>query len=110
VDAAIAALVWPLPEGLRGPMSQKFRRIPLPGDLPAYHAVYATPGGSLWVQTSFPGDAETFFEVFDARGRSLGRAGLPFAVRVFEVGDDYLLAGLEDAEGEPSVSLFRVVR
>ena len=110
VDAAIAALVWPLPEGLREPMGAKFRRIALPRELPAYHAVYATASGELWVQTSFPGDAETSFEVFDSRGRPLGRATLPFEVRVFDVGDGYLLAGLEDAEGEPSVSMFHVRR
>jgi hypothetical protein len=108
VDAAVAALVWPLPEGFRGPMGQKLRRIPLPKELPPYHAVFATASGALWVQTSFPGDAETVFEVFDAKGGRLGRATLPFEVRVFEVGDDYLLAGMESVDAEPVVKLFRV--
>jgi len=110
VHAAIAAMVWPVPEGVREPLGKKFRRIPLPPVLPAYHAVFATATGALWIQTSFPGDAETAFEVFDTKGQRLGRANLPFAARVFEVEDGYLIAGVEDEEGEPAVAMYRITR
>jgi hypothetical protein len=85
-------------------------REPVPEFLPLYSSLLTDPRGLLWVVVSVPGDRDTRFRVLDTAGRIVGDLRLPYDATIFEIGEDYILAGYTDAQDEPHVALFRLRR
>jgi len=99
----------------RGRMREQARQqvieeVGVPEELPCYSELFVDPDGLLWVQTSFPGDSMTAFRVIDGDGASIADVILDQELRVFEVGDDYVLGAYDKPDGEPHVALFRLWR
>jgi len=86
---------------------QSMLKIPMPDHLPPYFELFADTAGTLWAQTSVPGDGTTEFARTTADGRSLPTIRIPKEIRVFEVGTDYLLGAFEDDSDTPHVVLYR---
>jgi hypothetical protein len=78
--------------------------------LPPYTELLADPGGTLWVVLSAPGDSVTRLRAIDQEGTASGELRIPVELRVFEVGNNYVLGAYEDATDEPHVALFRFRR
>ena len=87
---------------------QSMLKIPMPAELPPYFELYADTEGTLWAQTSIPGDGSTVFARTRADGRSLMEVRLSREIRVFEVGTDYVLGTYEDDSDNPHVVLYRL--
>ena len=85
-------------------------RLPMPEHLPPYTGLFTDVEGSLWVLTSIPGDGETRFVVLRYPEGAIATVAVPAEIRVFDVGDDYVLGARESRGGEPHVVLYRVRR
>lgn len=85
-------------------------RIPMPEFLPPYAALFTDPSDDLWVQLSHPSDSLTHLRAIAADGRVLGDVLIPKDMRVFEVGQNYVLGAFDDDSGEPHVAMFEYRR
>ncbi|HSW31503.1 MAG TPA: hypothetical protein VLH75_18600 [Longimicrobiales bacterium] len=82
----------------------------VPEQLPLYTDLAVDPEGVLWVVLSSPGDGETRFLVVAPDGTLLAELRLPTEVKLYEVGHDYLLAGIHHGTGIPGIALYRFTR
>jgi hypothetical protein len=94
----------------RSTIKQMCLREPVPEFLPVYSALLTDPRGLLWAVVSNPGDRDTKLRALDTTGRVAGDIRLPMDATIFEIGEDYILAGYADARDEPHVALFRLRR
>lgn len=85
-------------------------RTPMPEYLPPYTALLTSPGGSLWVVTTVPGDDSTVIRAYSPTGDSLGTLQLPADTRVFEIGEDYVLGARTDSTGQEIVAEYHYRR
>jgi hypothetical protein len=83
---------------------------PPPERLPPYSDLLVDHAGLLWTVLSVPGDVDT-------RLRALTPAGVPVAdlriarnLRVYEIGEDYILGAYANDEGEQHVTVFTLRR
>lgn len=94
-------------------ISEEIRKMLLarerPKQLPSYARVFVDPDELVWIQTSFPGDAETRLLVFDGAGKQLATVSLPPNLKLFEIGRDFIVAGY-DAMSEPHVVVYKLDR
>lgn len=89
---------------------RQYEPLPIPEELPPYQHLFADPEGLLWAVTSAPGDPETAFMAVSPDGTVVFEGAVPRAVRVFEVGADYLLGKVADELGQESLVAFRIRR
>ncbi len=82
----------------------------MPEHLPPYTALLTDPDGDLWVVTTVPGDDSTAVRVYSPAGDSLATLQLPAEMRLFEIGDDYILGALADSTGQEFVTEYRYHR
>jgi hypothetical protein len=109
LDAAADLMVSFAPPGtLRDRMRERYRSTPAAERLPPFSTLFVDPDGVLWANLSVPGDTDTVLRAFGTTGAVLGELRLPLALRVFEIGRDYVLGGYEDDDGEPVVALYRL--
>lgn len=82
-----------------------------PAVRPYYRALYADINDGAWVEL-FREDARTqpTFLVLDSAGRTVARLNAPTALRVLEIGADYVLGSEKDADDVESVVLYRLQR
>jgi hypothetical protein len=83
-------------------------KVPRPEHMPAWHALYGSPDGTLWVQITSPFDSTTELREFDSLGTAMGEVTLPFPLTIFEIGNDYLLGMRENEAGEQRVVVYRM--
>lgn len=106
--AAIAQLVAGLRyEKDRDAAARYLRRIPMPSVAPPYSGVFTAPDGTVWVDTSEPGDTHTVLRAVSSTGQPVGELHLPLDLRVLEVGDDYIVGAHRTARGEERVIAYR---
>lgn len=106
IDELVAPLVI---ADERAQMKRVMLEVPMPARLPFYAELFVDPEGTLWVQTSIPGDPDTRLRAIGAEGAILGEVRVPADLRVFEVGLDYILGGYEEETGEPHMAVYRVL-
>ena len=71
--------------------------MPFPDTFPVFQRFVADHVGNLWVeQYRRVGQEATRFDVFDPDGRYLGMVTGPNGLRIFEIGDDYVLGRWSD--------------
>lgn len=71
--------------------------MPFPDTFPVFQRFVADHVGNLWVeQYRRVGQEATRFDVFDPYGRYLGMVTGPNGLRIFEIGDDYVLGRWSD--------------
>lgn len=110
-DAAMENLlsVAPIRE-IRDRFRDMYRQIPLPDDMPPYFDLRTDPLGVLWVVVSGPGDSTTRLDAVSTAGNRLGTLNLPGRVQVFEIGADYVLGALLDANDVQDLVLYHFSR
>ena len=80
--------------------------MPLPERFPAFGRILTDSRGSLWVEDyQLPGEPTPAWTVLDADGRVLGLMDLPPDLRIFEIGEDYILGSVSDDLGIERVQL-----
>ena len=96
---------------LRIPMEAEMRRVPqsqLEATFPAFAEIMSDAAGYLWVREYEPpreaGPAPVW-TVFSPVGRVLGFVETPAGLKIYEIGEDYLLG---HAEGELDVEMIQV--
>jgi hypothetical protein len=88
-----------------------FRDLPHAEFMPAFEAVLLDSEGYLWVEdVNIPGDTLRTWTVFDTDGIPHTRLSLPVANRVFEIGQDYVLAAFEDELGVEYLRSYQLTR
>ncbi len=92
---------------MRRQMAQRIGQLPKPALMPAYSQLFVDPAGRIWAETSRPGETATSFRVVASSGRQLGTVTVPFALRVFDIGRDYLLGAVDDRDGDQHVVMYR---
>jgi hypothetical protein len=83
----------------------------LPHSYPAYQALVVDIRGDLWVKDyPRPTDTTATWAVFEPSGTFLGDVRMPGGLRVFEIGDDYVLGSTSDDLDVPHVVMYRLRR
>ena len=91
----------------------RFQSVPVAEHFPAYGAVRSDRAGYLWVREyDFPLEERPapLWTVFDPDGRALGFVETPKDLRIFEIGEDYILGTYRDELGVQSVQLWPLER
>ncbi len=79
--------------------------------LPAYTDIIVDAAGDIWVHRfALPGSAMNRWGVFGADGRFLGDVTLPPKLKVFDIGDNYVLGLRPDSDGVQHVLMYRMRR
>lgn len=99
-----------MPATMRARFRERFLQIPATEHLPPCSNTLMDPDDNVWVVLSVLGDSVTTLRVFGRDDRVLGDVNVPAALKVLEIGSDYLLASGESAEGDPWVRVYRVRR
>ncbi len=90
---------------------QMYRDAQIPRYLPAYGPIYADALGLLWVEEyRLPGDTTRTATIFDTDGRMVGSLELPGALRIEEIGRDYLLGRFADEMGVEYLRIYDLTR
>jgi len=86
------------------------RKAPYPRTMPAYTALQADPGGNLWLeQPRRPGrESDAVWTVVAPDGRVRGRVRVPHGLNVKQIGDDWILGVVLDADNVEHVRVHRV--
>jgi len=90
-----------------------FATAPIPRTMPAYAALLADPRGNIWVQeTQRPGGrgGGVDWTVFDGGGRLVATVKTPAGLTVRQVGPDWILGTVRDADDAEHVRLHRLER
>lgn len=101
-----------LPVGARDRHAKTLRAIPRPRVLPATRALLVDATGLVWVQSYPRARTPTVtWTVFRPDGAVASRVALPTTLDVLEVGRDYLLGTIRDADTDlPEVRLYPISR
>ena len=101
VTSQLEAQAWDSVTGfmfLRGRATRANRaNIPFSETVPAFGSLFVDDLGNLWVQDfAPPGDPTATWAVFDSTGVWLGTVRTPDGVRVWQIGEDFLLGTWKD--------------
>lgn len=111
LSASITQLVaYANDPAIRERMMNLLREIRPPPHLPFYSGIFTDPAGYLWVSVSAPGDSTLRLHVYSPSGTLASLVELPVPLKVFEVGESYVLGHYEALSGEQHVAVFRVFR
>lgn len=96
---------------VRRMVEQMTRSADTPDSYPAYQALVVDARGDLWVKDyPRPTDTTATWAVFEPSGTFLGNVHMPGGLRVFEIGDDYVLGSTSDDLDVPHVVIYRLRR
>lgn len=112
VDAYIAALRQ-MPGQSPQEIRRRFRTVPVAEHFPAFSSIIADAAGHLWVREYDFHDEERpapLWTVFDEQGQVLGFVETPKDLRIYEIGEDYILGRKEDELGVEAVQLWPLDR
>jgi hypothetical protein len=111
------------PENVEPFVEETLEREPMADHLPAFEEVLVSRDGYLWVQEQFPlaeqtpetwergyPEGRSSWSVFGPNGRWLGTVLMPEALRVTEIGSDYVLGVWKDELDVSFVRLHRIVK
>jgi len=108
IDAALDERVRFAPGAVGKAYRRQLAALGVPRELPVFSGIIGAGSGALWVQTSFPGDARTKWEIYDMSGRRLKSVEFPRDLRVHEVGEEYLTGVLTASNGTEEVVVIPV--
>jgi hypothetical protein len=81
-----------------------------PKTMPAFQRILVDPAGRIWAQDHIRAPHIPLqWTVFDRDGRMLGIVRVPVGFRVFEIGRDYMLGRLRDANGTAYIQLYTLI-
>lgn len=97
----------------RQSLREQLAEVPMPETFPAFDDIMADALGHLWIREyDVPGEerASPLWTVFDAEGRVLGFVETPPGLRIYEIGEDYLLGRTTDDLGVEYVQVWSLER
>lgn len=99
------------PAELREAQRRILDALPFPETMPPVRSLEVDPEGHLWIEEPRRGDgaARSRWRVMDADGRTLATVELP-AIRVTQIGMDFVLGVARDEDGVERVRLYRLAR
>ena len=117
LDAYIERQVTARPPGEQAERRRSLREqladVPMPETFPAFDQILADALGNLWIQEyDLPGQErpDPLWTVFDEEGRVLGFVETPSGLRIYEIGDDYILGRATDDLGVEYVQMWSLER
>lgn len=105
--ASINRAVEIAPAPVRPALVAFAQQVPRPTSHRPFSQMLMSSDGRLWFVTSLPGDAVTTLRALSRTGAIVRTLEINGALEVFEVGADYVLGRMENAEGEQRVVLYR---
>jgi hypothetical protein len=88
-----------------------FADLPIPQAMPRYASLLVDAAGDLWVGAFVaPADTARVWRIFDPDGRLVGELSTPAALRVTQIGDDFLLGIWSDEMDVEHVRMFGLMR
>jgi hypothetical protein len=85
--------------------------VSFPAEMPPMTAMQVDSAGNLWLQApQKPGEAESVWTVLDPAGRVLGTVCLPGGLNVRQIGGDWVLGVVVDADQVEHVRIHRLTR
>ena len=110
-DSWVDARLERVPDEVRPAMRVVLSKVPRPDQLPASNSMIVDALGHLWVQRyEAPDGPSKEWVIFRPEGTLLGTLELPTILQVFDVGADYILGKLDDANGEEILALYPLDR
>lgn len=109
VDQMLASVHGPSHDAVRQ-LRERLLQVPLPSVLPPYDAILVDANDVLWVVSGAPGFERTELVAMSRDGRHLASVRLPLGLQVMDIGVDYILGSIVDADGEQEVRMFRLHR
>ncbi|WP_425153768.1 6-bladed beta-propeller [Candidatus Palauibacter sp.] len=106
LDQYYARFYADLPDDERTNALNSVRDMPLVESWPAFSEILSDRAGHLWVR----GYRTAAWTVFDPEGRVQGLIETPPGLRIFEIGEDYLLGWVYDELGVEYVQLWSLSR
>ena len=91
-------------------VEEQYELMPFPEKWPAFSALVADQQGNAWTARSGPSSQSTTWDVFDATGRWLGPVRMPTALRITDIGPDYVLGVWRDADDVETVAMYELVK
>lgn len=111
LDAYYARRYANMPDEERTRALNEVRDMPLTDSYPAFADIMSDRAGYLWVREYWVPDAEgPVWAVFDPDGRLRGLVETPPGLRLFEIGEDYLLGWKYDDLGVEHVQIWPLAR
>jgi hypothetical protein len=100
------------PTSRRAAVRREMARAVFADHFPAHEGdLVLDPAGNLWVvHLRVPGEDDRAWSVFDPEGRWLGEVRVPAALRVTDIGDDYILGVWQDPDGVQTIRRFDLVK
>lgn len=92
IDAGILTLLALAPRRHAKGLHDRFKRLPRPKTMPAYHRLMSDGSGRVWAQLSVVGTSPTRLRWVDRRSGKVGDLTIAAPLIVQEVGRDYILA------------------
>lgn len=102
--------VMEIPDSERPFMQEFFDAMPYPDSLPAYSELRVDPDGYVWAERFKAFEPSGQWDVYSHEGVFLGTLTLPAALRVLEIGRDFVLGARQDEVGVEYVQEFELVR
>ncbi len=100
-------------EERRAQARREIMATPVAEHLPAFASIMADRTGHLWVEeyeVIGDGSVGVLWTVFDPNGHVLGFVETPEGLTIYEIGEDYILARVQDELGVESVQLWPLER
>lgn len=111
LDEYYASRYANLPDEERTAALNQVRGMPMVDSYPAFAGIMSDRAGYLWVREYWVPEAEgPVWSVFDPEGRVQGLVETPPGLRLFEIGEDYLLGWRNDELGVEHVEVWAVSR
>lgn len=111
LDEYYASRYADLPDEERTAALNQVRGMPPVDSYPAFAGIMSDRAGYLWVREYWVPEAEgPVWSVFDPEGRVQGLVETPPGLRLFEIGEDYLLGWKYDELGVEHVEVWAVSR
>ena len=113
IERFVDSYVARYPEERQPEVRRHFEQLPTPTQAPTHSALSFDRAGRLWAENyRFPWDSlsKRTWSVFNTTGEWLGDVEFPKPLRVFEIGDDYVIGIERDSDGVEYVKMYRIAK
>jgi hypothetical protein len=97
--------------GERSALRDQVEVAPFPETFPAFASLMVDDAGRLWVENyRLPGESDVVYSVFGDEGELLGAVRVPLGLRIYEIGNDYVLGRWRDELDVEHIRLHELVK
>ncbi len=110
-DAAAQAIAARAPnQAVANAVLDQLMTVPLPSYAPAFSGLFEDPDGLIWVQLSEQGAKRVELLAVRLDGTAVARVHVPMALRIYEIGHDYIVGSYSDADDATHVTVLKLTR